>query len=140
MRRLRAAPYARPVHLDDFRAPVASLTRELAVVSVSGELDLDTASRVQNGIDEAGTVGADTVIVDLSETSFIDSAALGVLVQETKRLEGRGQSLVLVTNDPRTVRVVEATGLNRVLRTYATLRDAFFELVAEPPDLPASAR
>ena len=140
MRRLRAAPYARPVHLDEFRAPVASLTRELAVVSVSGELNLDTAKRVQTGIDEAGTVGADTVIVDLSETSFIDSAALGVLVQETKRLEGRGQSLVLVTNDPRTVRVVEATGLNRVLRTYATLHDAFSELAAEPPDLAATAR
>jgi anti-sigma B factor antagonist len=127
------------VHLDEFRAPVASLTRELAVVSVSGELDLHTAKRVQTGIDEAGTVGADTVIVDLSETSFIDSAALGVLVQETKRLEGRGRSLVLVTNDPRTVRAVEATGLNRVLRTYATLHDALFELVAKPPDLATTA-
>ena len=123
------------MYLGDFRAPVASLTRELAVVSVSGELNLDTAKRVQTGIDEAGTVGAETVIIDLSDTSIIDSAALGVLVQETKRLEGRGQSLVLVTNDPRTVRVVEVTGLGRVLRTYATLHDAFFELVAEPHDL-----
>jgi anti-sigma B factor antagonist len=134
---LRKAPYARAVNLDEFRAPVASLTSELAVVSVSGELDLDTAKRVQTGIDEAGAVGAETVIIDLSETSFTNSAALGVLVQETKRLEGRGQSLVLVTNDPRTVRVVEVTGLNRVLRTYATLHDALFELVAEPRDLAA---
>lgn len=124
--------------LDEFRAPVASLTGELAIVSVSGELDLGTAKRVQTGIDEAGTVGADTVIIDLSETSFTDSAALGVLVQETKRLEGRGQSLVLVTNDPRTVRVVEVTGLSRVLRTYATLHDAFSELVAEPDNLAAT--
>ena len=120
------------VHLDECRAVVASLTRLLAVVSVSGELDLYTAPRVRTGIEEAGAVGADRVIVDLSETTFIDSAALGVLVQETKRLEGRGHSLVLVTSDPRTIRVVELSGLNRVLRTYATLQDAISGLLSEP--------
>jgi len=127
------------VHLDECRAVVASLTRELAVVSVSGELDLYTAPRVRTGIHEAGVVGADRVIVDLSETSFIDSAALGVLVQETKRLEGRGQSLVLVNSDPRTMRVVELSGLNRVLPTYATLQDAISALVSEPYELTKTA-
>ncbi len=116
------------MYLEEFAAAVASLTRELALVSVSGEVDLYTAERVKARIDEAGAVGADTVVVDLSEVSFMDSTALGVLVQETKRLEGRGHSLVLVTNDPRTRRVVEVTGLNRVLRTYATLQDALAEL------------
>jgi anti-sigma B factor antagonist len=116
------------VPLDEFRATVASLTRELAIVSLSGELDLYTAERVRVAVDEAGAVGADNVIVDLSEISFIDSTALGVLVQETKRLEGRGHSLVLVTNDPRTLRVFEVTGLDRVLRTFATLHDAVSQL------------
>ena len=117
--------------LDEFHAKVASLTRELALVSVSGEIDLYTAEQVRNGIDEADAVGADTVVLDLSESSFIDSTALGVLVQETKRLEGRGHSLVLVTNDPRTRRVLEVTGLDRVLLTYATLHDALSDLIPE---------
>jgi anti-sigma B factor antagonist len=117
------------VFLDEFRVTVASLTRELALVSVSGELDLYTAERIKRGIGEADAVGADTVVIDLSEISFIDSTALGVLVQETKRLEGRGDSLVLVTNDPRTRRVLEVTGLDRVLLTYATLHDALSELM-----------
>jgi anti-sigma B factor antagonist len=117
------------VFLEEFHASVASLTRELALVSVSGEIDLYTAERVRKGIDEADAVGADTVVIDLSESSFIDSIALGVLVQETKRLEGRGHSLVLVTNDPRTRRVLEVTGLDRVLLTYATLHDALADLV-----------
>jgi anti-anti-sigma factor len=85
-------------------------------------------------------VGADTVLVDLSAVSFVDSTALGMLVQESKRLEGRGHALVLVTNDPRTRRVVEVTGLNRVLQTYATLQDALAELVPETPTLTAEAR
>jgi anti-anti-sigma factor len=52
-----------------------------------------------------------------------------VLVQETKRLEGRGHSLVLVTNDPRTRRVLEVTGLDRVFLTYATLHGALSDLI-----------
>jgi anti-sigma B factor antagonist len=119
------------VFLNEFHVKVASLTRELALVSVSGEIDLYTAEQVRNGIDEADAVGADTVVLDLSESSFVDSTALGVLVQETKRLEGRGHSLVLVTNDPRTRRVLEVTGLDRVLLTYATLHDALSDLIPE---------
>ena len=126
------------MYLDEFRTAVASLSGELALISVSGELDLYTAQRLQARIDEAGAVGADTVLVDLSEVSFVDSTALAALVQETKRLEGRGHSLVLVTNDPRTRRVVEVTGLNRVLRTYATLQDALSDLVPPPQTLTAA--
>jgi anti-anti-sigma factor len=126
------------VYLDEFRAAVASLTRELALVSVSGELDLHTAGCLQARIEEADTVGAGTVLVDLSEISFIDSSALEVLVRESKRLEGRGHSLVLVTNDPRTRRILEVTGLDRVLRAYATLQDALAELTPEPSELTAA--
>ena len=127
------------MYLDEFRTAVASLTGELALVSVWGELDLYTAERLRDRIGEAGALGADTVLVDLSEVSFVDSTALAVIVQETKRLEGRGHSLVLVTNDPRTRRVVELTGLNRVLRTFATLQDALAQLAPVPQGLTAEA-
>ena len=123
------------MYLDEFRAAVASLTRELALVSVSGELDLHTAGCLEARIEEADTVGAGTVLVDLSEISFIDSSALEVLVRESKRLESRGHSLVLVTNDPRTRRILEVTGLDRVLRAYPTLQDALTELAPEPSQL-----
>jgi len=112
------------VLVHDFRATVANLSRWLALVSVSGELDLYTSERLQAAVDEAASVGADTVLLDLSGVGFIDSTALGVIVQETKRLEGRGIALVLVTDDPRTVRVLEVTGLDRVMRRHATLHDA----------------
>jgi anti-anti-sigma factor len=134
------ALYAHCVCLDEFHAAVASLTSELAIVTVSGEIDLHTAGRLEARIEEAGAVGAATVVVDLSETSFIDSTALSVLVRETKRLEGRGHGLVVVTKDPRTLRIVEVTGLGRTLRTYATLQDALSELAPHQPQLSATAR
>jgi anti-sigma B factor antagonist len=124
--------------LDEFHAAVASLTGELAVVSVSGQIDLYTAECLEARIEEAGNLGPDTVVVDLSETSFIDSTALSVLVRETKRLEGRGHGLVIVTNDPRVLRIIEVTGLNRTLRTHATLQDALGKHRSQQPGLTAS--
>jgi anti-sigma B factor antagonist len=112
------------VFLDDFRISVASLTPSLSLVAVTGEIDLYTSERLRKGIGEAASVGADTVLLDLSGVGFIDSAALGVIIHETKRLEVRGHALILVTNDPRTVRVLEVTGLDRVLPRYPTLHDA----------------
>jgi anti-sigma B factor antagonist len=115
------------VFLDDFRITVASLAPTLVLVSVSGEIDLYTAEELERRVREATSVGADTVLLDLSAVGFIDSTALGVIIQETKRLEGRGHALILVTNDPRTVRVLEVTGLDRVLPRHATLHDALCE-------------
>jgi anti-sigma B factor antagonist len=112
------------VLLEDFHATIASLSNRLALVSVSGELDLYTSERLRRAIDEAASVGADTVLLDLSGVGFIDSTVLGVIVQESKRLEGRGVSLTLVTDDPRTLRVLEVTGLDRVMHRHATLHDA----------------
>ena len=129
---MRTTSYLWIVILDEFHAAVASLTPELALVSVSGELDLHTSECLEARIEEAGAVGTGAVVVDLSETSFIDSTALSVLVRETKRLEGRGQVLAVVTNDPRTRRVVEVTGLGRSLHTYATLQDALNVLMSQP--------
>jgi anti-sigma B factor antagonist len=117
--------------VDDFHAIVASLTSWLALVSVSGELDLYTSERLQPAIDEATSVGADTVLLDLSGVDFVDSTALGVIVQETKRLEGRGLSLTLVTDDPRTLRVLALTGLDRIVPRHATLHDALSHYLPE---------
>jgi anti-anti-sigma factor len=124
------------VVLDEFHAAVARLTPELALVTVSGELDLHTAGCLEARIEEAGTVAADAVVVDLSDTSFIDSTALSVLVQGAKRLEGRGGALVVVTNDRHTRRIIEVTGLSPRLRPHATLQDALTQL---GPPLAAAA-
>ena len=117
---------------DDLHTTVARLTNWLVLVSVSGELDLYTGERLRQAIEEATSVGADIVLLDLSGVGFIDSTALGVIVQETKRLEGRALSLTLITDDPRTVRVLEVTGLDRIMRRHATLHDALAQYLPEP--------
>lgn len=51
----------------------------LQVLVLRGEHDLSTAADVRAHVEEAIATGGD-VVVDLSETGFIDSSILGVLV------------------------------------------------------------
>ena len=69
------------------------------VLVLRGEHDLSTAPDVRAHVEDAIAAGGD-VVVDLSETGFIDSSILGVLVagyrsltsaQRPRRLRGRGR-------------------------------------------------
>ena len=123
--------------LEECRARVASLTRELALVSVSGELDLYASDAVKRGIHEADAVGADTVVVDLSEISFIDSTALGVLVGGVKRLRPNGGRLSIVSSDRNITKIFEITGLDRVFTIYPSRDEAVSKLKAAADTPPA---
>ena len=59
--------------------------------------------------------GASRVLVDLSDASFIDSMALGVLLGSTKRLRASGGQLELVVSKPDIRRIFEITMLDRIL-------------------------
>jgi anti-anti-sigma factor len=50
------------------------------VIAVTGELDLATAPRLSKRLNEAALNGTGGIIVDLSETAFIDSSGLHALM------------------------------------------------------------
>ncbi|MGH9321178.1 MAG: STAS domain-containing protein [Vicinamibacteria bacterium] len=85
-----------------------------SVVSVAGEVDLYTAPELERELLGAARNGAASLIVDLGECSFIDSTALGVLIEANRRLDGSARSLVLVSDDRNIRKVFEVTGLDRV--------------------------
>ena len=64
--------------------------------------------------------GAKDVIVDFSDTTFIDSTTLGVLVGGVKRLRPNGGQLSLVCSDRNITKIFEITGLDKVFPIYAT--------------------
>jgi anti-sigma B factor antagonist len=108
----------------NLRLTVAELDPRIFVVTASGELDLWSApmldERLQGVVDRA----TGSLIVDLSAVPLIDSVVLGVLVRHAKHLRAAGSELVLVTDDPRTVRVIEITGLGHLFHMTRSLADA----------------
>jgi len=64
------------------------------------------------------------VVVDLTETTFIDSTTLGVLVGGVKRLRPEGGKVSLVCSDRNITKIFEITGLNKVFPIYETRAEA----------------
>ena len=94
------------------------------VVTASGELDVWSAPMLDEQLQGVVDRVDGSLIVDLSAVPLIDSVVLGVLVRHAKRLRAADRELVLVTDDPRTVRVIEITGLHYFFQIRPSLADA----------------
>ncbi len=70
----------------NFDVKTEKLSDEQFVISLAGEVDLYTAPEFKQQLLEVIDQGGRDVIVDLSDTTFIDSTTLGVLVGGVKRL------------------------------------------------------
>ena len=92
----------------------SQLTPPRGVVRVSGEVEISNADTVKAEVLRVSTGGCPEVTIDLSNVSFIDSFALGMLSECHRTVEDLGGSLRIVTS-PTVQRMLEITGLDRVL-------------------------
>jgi anti-sigma B factor antagonist len=96
----------------------------IGLVAVSGESDLYTAPHLKGELLRLIGAGATRVVVDLSRTSFVDSATLGVLLGGLKRLRPKGGEITLVVDDANIRKIFEITLLDRVFPIVQTLPEA----------------
>src|SRR5213593_2629585 len=107
------------------------------VISLAGEVDLYTAPEFKQQLLEVITQGGRQVVVDFTNTTFIDSTTLGVLVGGIKRLRTNDGELSLVCNDRNITKIFEITGLDRVFTIYPTRDEAVSKLSASANQPPA---
>ena len=98
------------------------------VIALAGEVDLYTAPEFKQQLLQVISDGAKNVIVDFSDTTFIDSTTLGVLVGGVKRLRANEGQLSLVCSDRNITKIFEITGLDRVFTIYGTREEALSAL------------
>jgi anti-sigma B factor antagonist len=94
------------------------------VISLTGEVDLYTAPEFKQQLLDVISEGGKDVVVDFSDTTFIDSTTLGVLVGGVKRLRAQEGRLLLVCSDRNITKIFEITGLDRVFTIYPTRDEA----------------
>ena len=91
------------------------------IIALSGEHDLSTAPELRARLHDLAE--ADAVIIDLDQTTFVDSSILGVLVGGLRRARERDVPFAVVLGDqahPAIRRIFELTGLHDVFPIYAT--------------------
>jgi anti-sigma B factor antagonist len=94
------------------------------VIALAGEVDLYTAPEFKQQLLDVIGQGAKNVVVDFSDTTFIDSTTLGVLVGGVKRLRTNDGQLSLVCSDRNITKIFEITGLDRVFTIYGSRDEA----------------
>jgi anti-sigma B factor antagonist len=114
----------------DFRLRAARLAEQVFLVSAAGALDLSTISELSGRLSALDGRAAQRLIVDLTDVTFLDSTALGVLMAEARSRRQHGDVIALVCDDPRTLRALEVTGLQSVFEVHRTLRGALGEASA----------
>ena len=100
------------------------------VVAVTGEIDLFTAPELKAVLSEAVEAGRTRIVVDLTETTFLDSTALGVLIGAVKRLRSRDGVLTIVNTDANIAKTFEITGLDQIFTIRPTRDEAIQALDA----------
>lgn len=114
----------------DFAMRRSTLGDGTALIELEGQIDLHTAPQLKEQLAACIDDGATSVIVDLSETTFIDSMTLGVLLGAVKRLRPHGGALRIVCTDPSIRKIFEITLLDRVFAIDASRDEAIANLRA----------
>ena len=105
--------------------PISGIDREngTIVVSLAGELDLYNAHTLRETLLECCDEGPERLVVDLSEVRFIDSTALGVLIEARTRMPNR-RGFLLAAPGLETRRALEISGLDRHFAVHSALDEA----------------
>jgi anti-sigma B factor antagonist len=105
--------------------PVAGIERSdgAVVVALAGELDLYNAETVRAALLDCCAGKPERLVVDLSEVTFIDSTALGVLIEARTKLPNR-RAFVLAAPTLETRRALEVSGLDRHFAVRESVDDA----------------
>lgn len=84
-------------------------------LALIGELDLSTVDKVEEELRKVEDGGAETVVLDLSSLSFLDSTGLRTIVTADQRARKSGRRLAIVKGPDTVHRVFTITRLDERL-------------------------
>jgi anti-sigma B factor antagonist len=107
------------------RDPVSGIERRAGavIVRLAGELDLYNAPALRTALLAEAAAAPERLVVDLTAVEFIDSTALGVLIEARRRL-GDGDGLHLAAPGMETRRALTISGLDQHFGVFDTVEDA----------------
>jgi anti-anti-sigma factor len=92
-----------------------SVEGSTVTVTAVGEIDLSTIDDLRQAVTGAAGDGLDTLLLDLTEVEFIDSAGLGGLLELRSTLRSRSVTLRISAGDGPVKQAMEITGLSELL-------------------------
>jgi anti-anti-sigma factor len=101
----------------------ATWSGQTAVVAAAREIDLTNAESLRDALLSALNSGALGLVVDMTATTFIDSAGVTALVRASRRAAAATATAVL--------RVLNLVGIDRLIEVYPSVTEAVASLPAQ---------
>ena len=106
---------------------VETTAQGIGVVTPKGRLNMVSARRLKEILSELVSDGTSRIVVDMAETTFLDSSGLGALIAGLKSARQAGGDLRIARPTPSVQTVFTLTNLDKVLRARETVEGAFDE-------------
>jgi anti-sigma B factor antagonist len=94
---------------------------EAAVITLPAEIDIANADQIREDLLLTLNRGAATLVVDMGETTFCDSAGVSALVRAFKRASANRTQMRLVVGARGVQRVLSITGVDHLIDVYPTV-------------------
>lgn len=99
--------------------------KDALIMSVSGEIDHRYATQIRNEADRQIVTYPDKkLVIDLTEVTFMDSSAIGVIIGRYKLVMSVGGSIAIVSSNETLGRILEMSGIRKIIPIYASLAEA----------------
>jgi len=118
---------------------LVEVVSDVPVVTAPEEIDVTNAARLRSVLLETSASGNATLVVDMSQTQFCDSAGLNVLVRAHQRAEAQGGEVRLVISTADVRRIFTVTGIDRVIPSFPSLEQALAPTVPSVIRPPAAS-
>lgn len=94
------------------------------VLELSGKLNFSARKSYQQTINQAEATTPRTIILDLTQVSYIDSAGLGLLALSHKKLTGAGIQMCLASPQESVMQILELTNMDKMFTIYDSVQTA----------------
>ena len=94
------------------------------VLAASGEIDIAAVPMFRDHLRRLVDDGAASIVIDLSEVRFIDSAGLRVLVDGLTRARRRDADMRVACPSASLRRTFEISGLDKVMNVHQSVEEA----------------
>lgn len=100
----------------------------ILVVYLEGEFDMHSAKEFRDEVDKALDIsGAQKILLDFKNVSFIDSSGIGVILGRYKRLTANSGEMIAVNLTPKIKKIFQLSGILGIMKVLDCQEEAFLE-------------
>ncbi|MBN2433791.1 MAG: STAS domain-containing protein [Spirochaetes bacterium] len=97
---------------------------DVSIITLMGELRIFDLADYTSFFEEQIANGKVKIIINFEKITYIDSTAIGLLVNIKRNIEEKGGRLTLISVKPDVMNVLQITGINQFLDIYDSLETA----------------